>query len=240
MAPELLPATGDALHGLDVTAGKMIIPGEGEQRTRVERGPTALIAARLNYWKMLAAVDTNIASIVHDDASGRAQLAISFESDPDDIARYGLQELYGVDVVRDIKAAQYFAAMSNDQVAAVQAQWDDRLPSISTWTDLQKKLYGHMAHGQESYVETAYEFRQTFQTTSQRKIQKATSNPNTVQSLPTLSPTMKNQIDAVPTGEWLKKPTTVNYAGRRGWTVALTFQWAPKWSVIYGGTFTGV
>jgi hypothetical protein len=61
-----------------------------------------------------------------------------------------------------------------------------------------------------------------------------------VQDLPEMSSRLKNQIDALPTGEWLKKPTQVRYLGKEGTDVSLEYQWAPKWSVIYGGTFTGL
>jgi Tfp pilus assembly protein PilN len=68
----------------------------------------------------------------------------------------------------------------------------------------------------------------------------ASANPNTVTALPRLSNALNKLIDSLPTGEWLKKPTTVQNAGRKGWTVTLTYQWAPQWSIIYGGTFTGL
>jgi hypothetical protein len=188
---------------------------------------------------------TDISSIVLDHSAGRAVLTINYDRQDDDIRRLGVQELYAVDVVRDIKAAPYFAALLDNEAADVQASWDNRLTTdkiknYATWNNLQKALFGHMTHGQESYTETAYEFRQTFQTTSTKVLKASTANPNTVQTLPELTRSLQNLVDAMPTGEWLKKPTTVNYAGRKGWTVSKTYLWAPKWSVIYGGTFTGL
>lgn len=236
--PEVLPTSAAAY---DVAIEKVIMPNESETETITETGTVAAIATRLAYYKAAAVgLTSDIASIAYRSANGRAAITVAYDRVDDDIRRLGVQEFYAVDVVRDIKAAPYFASLTNAQTSAVQSNWDARLGPVTEWTDLQKSLYGHMAHGQESYIETAYEFRQTYQTTSNKKIKAATSNPNTVQDLPALTRTLENLVDAVPAGEWLKKPTTVQYAGRKGWTVSLTYQWAPKWSVIYGGTFTGL
>lgn len=236
--PEVLPTSAAPY---DVTTEKVIMPNESETTTITETGTVAAIATRLAYYKAAAVgINSDIASISYRSSNGRAAITVAYDRADDDIRRLGVQELYAVDVVRDIKAAPHFKTLTNKQVSDVQAKWDVRGGQDEAWIELQKSLYGHMAHGQDSYIETAYEFRQTFQTTSNKRIRAATSNPNTVQDLPKLTRTLENLVDAVPDGEWLKKPTTVQYAGRKGWTVSLTYQWAPKWSVIYGGTFTGL
>lgn len=235
---EVLPSTAAAY---DIAVEKIIMPNESETETVTETGTVEAIATRLAYYKAAAVgLNTDIASIAYRSSNGRAAITVAYDRIDDDIKRLGVQELYSVDVIRDIKASPYFASLSNAQTSAVQSNWDARLGPVATWTDLQKSLYGHMAHGQESYTETAHEFRQTYQTSSNKLIKALTSDPNTVQDLPELTRTLKNLVDAVPAGEWLKKPTSVQYAGRKGWTVSLTYQWAPKWSVIYGGTFTGL
>jgi hypothetical protein len=105
---------------------------------------------------------------------------------------------------------------------------------------LEQELFGHLVHGQETYIETAYEFRQTWVVESTKALKLASSNANTVQDLPPLGKTLENLIDSLPSGEWLKKPTTCRSLGKNGWEVTVTYQYAKKWSVIYGGSFTGV
>lgn len=227
--------------GYDQRTEKVEIPNEGITTTVTETGTVAAIETRLAYYRAQAMLSGDVASLMTSTYNGRASLTVAYEREPSDIRRLGIQELAAFDVIRDIRCAPYFASLTNKQISDVMASWDDRDGGdVIGWDDLEFSLYGHLAHGQESYIETAYEFRQTFQTTSVRKIRKAASNPNTVQDLPVLTETLQNLVDAMPTGEWLKKPTSVTYAGRKGWTVTLVYQWAPKWSVIYGGSFTGL
>jgi hypothetical protein len=234
---DVLPSTA---MGYDQRTEKVEIPNEGITTTVTETGTVAAIEIRLAYYRAQAMLSGDVASLMTSTYNGRASLTVTYEREPSDIRRLGIQELAAFDVVRDIKCAPYFAPLTNAEVSEVQLSWDNRDGGDIAWSTLQSTLYGHLSHGQESYIETAYEFRQTFQTTSVRKIRKAASNPNTVQDLPRLTETLQNLVDAMPTGEWLKKPTSVTYAGRKGWTVTLVYQWAPKWSVIYGGTFTGL
>lgn len=234
---EVLPTGAQAY---DQRKDTVEIPSEGISTTIVETGPVDVIQDRVNVYRMQALFNGDVTSLSTAAANGRAALTISYEREPADIRRLGIQELSAFDLIRDIKCSKYFESLGNSAIAAVQQKWDERGDVDPSWSDLQKSLYGHMAHGQESYIETTYEFRQTFQTTSIRKLRVAASNPNTVQDLPTLTNTIKNLIDELPDGEWLKKPVSVQFAGRKGWTVTLIYQWAPKWSVIYGGTFNGM
>lgn len=240
---EVLPSSA---AGYDQRTDKVEIPNEGITTTITETGTLAAIETRLAYYRAQAMLSGDVASLMTSTYNGRASLTVAYEREPSDIRRLGIQELAAFDVVRDIKCAPYFESLTNAEVSEVQLSWDNRDGGDICWSPLQSKLYGHLAHGQESYIETAYEFRQTFQTTSVRRIKVASSNPNTVRPLPSLTKTIQNLIDAMPKdkdgndGEWLKKPTSVTYAGRKGWTVTLVYQWAPKWSVIYGGTFTGL
>lgn len=233
---EVLPSAAAAY---DHRVSELEIPDEGKSKVVTETGTIEALAVRRAYFR-LEALNGEISSIAYEEFAGRASLTVNYERESDDISNYGIQEFAAVDVLRDIKCAQYFAGLTNAQAAEVQRYWDSRLDPDAAWSDLQKSLYGHMAHGQESYIETAYEFRQTFQTTSAKRIKAASSKPNKVTDLPGISPSLSKLIDGVPDGEWLQKPTTVQYAGRKGWTVTLTYHWAPKWSIIYGGTFTGL
>lgn len=241
---EILPSTAD---GYDYTESELELPGDVTALTRTESGPVATMRARQLYWRNQAISGAErIASIdFQQSGAGRAVLTITFDRSPAMFGSFGdqdeLQELNSFDVVKDIKSAPYFESLTNAQMAVVVTRYESNVPGIdSGWTDLQKALYGHLAHGQESYLETAYEFRQTFQTNSNRLLRASTSNPNTVQNLPSLTASLQRLIDTLPDGEWLKKPTNVQYLGRKGWLVSITYQWAPKWSIIYGGSFTGL
>jgi hypothetical protein len=153
-----------------------------------------------------------------------------------------------VDVNRSIYLAPYFAALTSYEILAVRKAYEDQGEADAGWGALQNQLFGHLVHGQEEYLETAYILRQTFRTNSTRSIRKAASQINQVckpvnatgPDFPNLSSKMKAQVDALPSGEWLKRPTQVRYIGKDGTDVSLEFQWAPKWSVVYGGTFTGL
>lgn len=223
-------------------------PNDGVIRVVTHEGEiNAIDALRLSYRAQAMLFTSGIASLLYRSSNGRGTLTVNYgrtaSTGSIDMFEDSVQELNAVDVVRDIKAAPYFESLSNAQMSYVQAAWDARLGADHLLGDLSKALYGHLAHGQDSYIETAYEFRQAFQTNSTKRLQAAASDPNTIQSLPSLSPSLKALIGSLPTtGQWLKKPTTVQYAGRNGYTVSQTYQWAPKWSVIYGATglFTGL
>jgi hypothetical protein len=184
-----------------------------------------------------------------EKANGRGTLSTQYvrsgersilvETDED-----GTQELYGFDVVKDIMTAEYFKALSPADKAECRELWEDRTATPPDgWATAKKVLFYHLQNGVETYTDTAYEFRRTFTTSSSETLKKSASDPNTVvltALLPPLSSAMKNLIDALPTGEWLKKPITVTYAGKSGWVVCESWQWSWKWSVVYsGGTWTG-
>lgn len=237
---EILPSTAqpydEKFSSLETTDGYV----ESREFTGEK---TALEALKATYTAQIGLFNSGVTSVQWSDLNGRAVLTVYYERKTRTITLGddgSIQELYALDVVRDIKCAPYFESLSDAEMSAVQLRWDSRLGADSGWNDLQKQLYAHMAKGQESYNETAYEFRQTFQTSSSKQLRAASSDPNTVQELPNLSGAMKKLIDSLPDGEWLKKPTSVQFAGPRGYTVTLVYQWAPKWSVIYGGTFTGL
>ncbi len=181
-------------------------------------------------------------------ANGRGTLSITYErflASLIDEENDGVQELVAVDNVRDIKTAEYFKTLSPEQKVAVQERWESRMPPPApqppySWVPLQYTLYNHMASGMETWTDTRYEFRRTFLTTSERTLKFSASNPNkVVEKLPRMSTVLSKLIDALPAGEWLKAPVTITYAGTLGWSVQETYIWAWKWSVVYGGTWTG-
>ncbi len=237
--PEILPTTAD---GLDDNIERVTIPGEGSVTSRTLTGPRAKILAEESRFAGLSRLRSPyglMSSMVYREQNGRSALTIQYEHMGSATQDDSVQELYAMDVARDILVAPYFASLTNAQITEVVSAWEQREEIDAGWTQLQKRLYGHLNHGQEVYQETAYEFRQTYQTSSDRELGLAAENPNRVTPLPRIHRNLVNLIVSLPAGEWLKKPITVTQAGRRGWTVSATWQWAPQWSVIYGGTFTG-
>lgn len=245
---EILPSTA---AGYDSTTQEIEMPNDGISREVTETGPKNIIDARRDFYRGLATMGSSgIACLSYSESSGRASLTVSYNRTASLFESIGtddeIQELSAFDIIRDIKSAYYFSPLTNDQVIAVDKAFQNRwtqaeIPGYASWNDGQKSLLSHMAHGQESYIDTAYEFRRTFTTNSNKLLAISADNPNTVTTLPELTPTLKRLISTMPTGgEWLKKPTTLTYAGRRGWIVTETYQWAKAWSVIYGGSFTGL
>ncbi len=170
---------------------------------------------------------------------GRGNLEIVYRQLVETTDVDGTQELYGVDISRDMYSAPYFESLTNAQVIDVRRVFEMQGAPDAEWSQLQKRLFGHLAHGQEQYTDNYYELRWTSKTTSRQLKKINVANVNTVQPLPTLAPALTNLIDTFPSGEWLYKPVQVVSIGRNGWQVVRTWQWAKKWSVIYGGTFTG-
>jgi hypothetical protein len=178
-------------------------------------------------------------STTRSNSKGRGELEVVYRQLVETADIDGTQELYGVDVSRDIYSAPYFESLSNAAIIDVRRVFEAQGTPDDEWSQLQKRLFGHLAHGQEQYTDTYYELRWTVKTTSRQLKKVNVSDVNTVQGLPRLAPVLTNLIDTLPSGEWLYKPVQVVSIGRNGWQVVRTWQWAKTWSVIYGGTFTG-
>jgi hypothetical protein len=152
----------------------------------------------------------------------------------------GLQELVAVDVLRPWYTAPYFQSLGTAEIAktrrAVEDGVEDPVGVLSG--TLSYQLFAHMIRG-DNYYETAYLLRRTFRTNSNQTILLAAANINKVVDLPALSQRLQNLIDALPAGEWLKRPVQCRFLGRDGWDVSDEYLWAPQWSVVYGGTFDG-
>jgi len=243
VAIEILP-TGSDGQATDTERVWTIERGVGT--TKRMSGTKAAMDALFDAYAAQAEFNPTIAGLSVTDSRGRATLTITYAKvmaasvAPDD---QGLQELIGVDAVRSIFLAPYFVttapALAVADIMAVRKAYEDGRAANAAWNQKQKRLYGHLCCGIEQYAETAYVFRQTFRTSGAKIIRKAAADANTVQALPNMSSKLKRQIDALPAGEWLKKPTEVKYLGREGTDIVLQYQWAPKWSIVYGGTFTG-
>jgi hypothetical protein len=254
--PEILPTTD---NGIEETIIETVTPEFGSQIVREYSGP---MAALIDYRNTLTGA-SNVGSMELRTGRGRGTLRVNYNRvwEQVEVQDQAVQELNSFDVVRPIECAPYFREMKTDLIASVRAVYEAQLrpsevdaaaaahdadsESVGKWgsrsaAGLAWKLLGHLRLGQDSYVETAYEFSKTWRSTSTRQIRIASGSINQVVDLPTLTGVMARLIDALPAGEWLKKPTTVQSSGGGFFSVRVSYLWAPKWSVIYGGTETGL
>ena len=145
--------------------------------------------------------------------------------------------------------------LTDDQVAAVRecvyrnldeaaiTAWansnegDSNYP-FASWSTGMKELKYHMLHGAETYYETAYIFRRSKYGAKDSQIGEAFTNINTVATVdPAWGTPMGLLVNSLTPGEWLKRPSSVeNYAPGK-WRITEEYQWALKWSVVYGGTW---
>jgi hypothetical protein len=154
------------------------------------------------------------------------------------------EELLQVPVNRPIYFSAYFRTLSVGEVAEVRrAHEDGALDVVSTWAAKQKQLFGHLIQGYDQYEEIYYTLRRTYPATgeeTQTSIGFDKANV-VVTAPPSFSQRMQNMLDKLPTGEWLRRPTTIrNLGGMAGFEIREEYTLAPAWSVVYGGTYTGV
>jgi hypothetical protein len=200
--------------------------------------------------KSRADAETRFSSLHYSNKNGRATL----------VARYGrsgaaggapptkdgdhtgvIEELYGVDIIRDIRRHPEFAsggtyALTGTEIANVWDAVERRAPQTSEWSAAQKKLYGMGIRGDDSYFETGFILRRTIWGARSTQVRASFTQLNGVVAGITLSAKMKKLVAALPVGEWLKKSPSCEYTGRGQWRVSLEYHWAKKWSVVYGGT----
>jgi hypothetical protein len=248
--PEKLPA---GASGIEETFTRKTTPKFGAQNTYEYSGPTAELEAI----ETLAARGTfqseNVSEMELRTSRGRGTLRVTCARiwEEVDTDSQTVQELNAIDVTRSIYVAPYFRTMSLALIASVRKAYENQLTaaeiavvaSADSWGGaggLPYQLLGHLRLGMDSYTSTAYEFVKTWRTTSTGQLSIEASNINTVVSLPALSGTMNNLVGSLPAGEWLKRPTTVTSTGGGWFSVRVGYLWAPKWSVIYGGTETGL
>ena len=242
MAIEILPSTAD---GLEETVEKSWTPDRGTARTLRYSGPTSVIDDR---WTELEAEATagqlvGLTSLTSSTSRGRGTLTETYArtigegADPE---TEGVQELLGMEITRPWETAPYFSTLTQDDILDVRTAVENGDPVNPAWADLKKALYGHKVQLGDDYYATYYVFRRTYRASSEKVLKRAAADPNTVQDLPTLSKTLQNLIDALPSGEWLKKPIEVVSLGKDGWSVREEYVWAPEWSIAYEGSFTGL
>ena len=232
--------------------------GIGETAVHEWKGEREEIAAEYAAQKALAQAGGNIAQLTYRSADGRATLVARFgrseggvQGYPDDVAV--VEELYAVDVVKDIREAPYFctggtAALTDDQVNVVTRAVDERWTEAeitpysktawASWSAGQKELRYHLSHGGESYWETAYILRRSLYGVKTSEIKASFAGINRVTTAdPELTTQMDQLILSLPAGEWLYRPPEAEHLGRGRWRITQEWTWAEKWSKVYGGTW---
>ena len=242
--PEITPSGADPLTQ---ETTRVTTPEFGSVESLTFNGPVSQLETKEAEYLAETGITGEVASMELRHRAGQGSLRVNFRRvwlsiDPEN---QSVQELNAFDVVRPIYLAPYFSTMTNAQILAVRSAFENQLTGVefsdasASWTTLQDRLYGHLTHGAESYLETAYELMITWRTTSTAQLNIASSNPNEVVTRPALSGPLDRMIDELPAGEWLKKPTVVQSEGRGQFMVRTSYQWAKEWSVVYGGSFTG-
>lgn len=236
--------------------------GVGEQKNRTWTGTAADIEERYQALKTEAAAgDTAIRELIATKQNGRGTLIARMQRVSEDIVVgqteeiITVEELYAVDVLKDIVTSPYFSTaeatkVTDDQAAfvrrAVDETWSQaeitQYAPISTfrwanWTNGMKELRYHMLHGQESYYETAFILRRTRYAVRTSAIEASFEGINTVVAAPDFDTPMDSLIAALPAGEWLYRPPQADTDGKGRWRITQEWQWAEKWSKVYGGTW---
>jgi hypothetical protein len=225
--------------------------------------PTA-VQTEYDLQKATAGYGTSIASIKMKTANGRSMLTVRYNVDAtgqftQEISdKTIVEELYAIDLIRDIAAAPYFALSTNPnyvdsaKVAKVRVACElgyttdeitANFPSgyqWASWSDGMKRLRWAYMHGQESYYETAFILRKSSFGVRASTVLASFTGINTVVTAPVFSTPMSDLIGTLPTGEWLKKPPQAENLGKGKWRISEEWQWAEKWSVVYGGTGSGL
>jgi hypothetical protein len=208
---------------------------EGEASEVYSRYATEVAAAA-------AYPDPRLASIAYEPYNGRARLIKRFMR-----ANETIEELYEVDVIKDVSTAPYFSDLTDKEVAAVRYAYDNPADPITSptkwdgtidaWSTLQQTLYKHYTHGAESYVEKAFDLRiSKFISVATAAPVADLTNIGSVVGLPALSASMTRLVATLPAGEWLQGAMNLQHLGKGRWRSDNLLHWAKKWSVIYGGT----
>lgn len=244
MTHEILPTTSD---GVEERFEKHWTKERGLQKVVTRSGPANTIESEFDIQVGFGNSNTFLTQLDLQSDKGRATYTAHYMGDNDnspDVQEYGSQELLAIDIVRPIYAAPYFTktapALNADQIGQVRVRVDKGITTVvAAWAAKQKELFYHLLMGRERYYETAYVFRKTYRVSTGQQVRRAAQDINTVVALPDLSDSMRNLIDSLPAGEWLKRPIHARDLGADGWEVFEEYLWALEWSVVYGGSFTG-
>ena len=174
------------------------------------------------------------------------------------------EELYGVDVFKDISTAPYFSItvngdkglpLSDNQVAFIREVCARNLTETqitayatdigettmgwwANWSVGMKELRYHYQRGADTFLETGFILRRALVGIISSKMQATFEGINQrATSGWEFNTAMQDLIKALPVGEWIYKPPQATHLGRGRWRVDQEWHWAEQWSVAYGGTW---
>lgn len=133
--------------------------------------------------------------------------------------------------------AEITTAAADKGLAAATYRW-------ANWSTGMKELRYHMLRGVDSYYETGFILRQSVHGVRTAAVKASMAAINAVadggtgrQPVPVFKSSMDQLILALPDGEWLYRPPQAHHTGKGRWRITMEWQWAEKWSIVYGGTF---
>jgi hypothetical protein len=220
------------------------VKGLGETPGFEIKGERSAVKARFETLK----TDPTVNQLTYSNREGRATLIGRFvRTDPDGGTGGGvtiIEELLALVEVRELYAAPLFAALADDDISDVLTAVELRLvdadiDGYAAWANEKKELRFQMLHGQTSYRETKFVLRIRKQGVRSSSLRGTFTGINTVVATPTLSSGMTELVGELPAGEWLYSPPQIEYVQRGIWSVSSEYEWALKWSVVYGGTLKG-
>jgi len=158
---------------------KEYTPNIGETETREWRGERTDVLAKYDLLKTGADTGTefdgNITGLTFASDAGRSRCMLRLERNFE-LNVYGqnvklVEELYAIDVIKDLRTAPYFSTaaatkLTDDEVSAVmeaveKQQLESEISNWAGWSNSQKELRYHLLHGVESYFETAFVLRRS-------------------------------------------------------------------------------
>ena len=205
---------------------------DGESLTLTWRGRNVEIAALYQLLQAVAGSNPSYDSLDMDLGRGAGTLTARMVDDS-----AAVYELYSNEEQVPIQQAPYYDSLTRAEVADVtDARRKGAIAAVDAWSDLQDSLFFSLCNGNHYYIRSVYVLRETKTVSKRSTLSASYSNVNRREDPPDTS-AVNTLIGPLPEGEWLKKSPNVQRLGKRKWTITQEWWWAPKWHVMYGGTY---
>ena len=250
------------------TVTKEWIYGMGESVSKEWRGRQDDIDDRYEEYKTLGEAGEGIAQLTYKNTEGKGTLMMRLARQGNLLPGYAeditvIEELYAVDIIKDIWCAPYFSETVNapkglpldvDEIGwvktVVENHWESSIEidahakniaarQWANWNTGMKELRWHLDVGATSYFETGFILRRSMYGVRTSEIKASFTGINAVGADPEFQSAMDNLIESLPAGEWLYKPPQADHMGAGRWRITQEWHWADKWSIVYGGTWNG-
>jgi hypothetical protein len=235
-ATQLPGSSGATLIG----NGKSYAFGQGTRTTEEWGGERNALETKFN--QLIG--NPRLASLEYNNRSGRATLIASYglgsSVTPVGDTSNSVEELYAVAMTIGLALHPFFDDLSNSDRAEATKLASEKNVSVppSAWSAKKKFLFQSIMEGEDMAYVPSFVLRKQYATTKDSRVKSLFTDVNTVVAAPKLSAHMTQVLNTLPTGEWLKMPATSSYIGRGWWQIGEEYQWATRWSIIYGGTDT--